>query len=146
MLDTSATRGILARIRRVLGGGFGKIADDVRGTIDGMLDDITDSLKNFNKEAGPETKFRKTSSNSLLAGLGLDAAEIKALRGRLSRVGVGGTVPTRQLGAFGVPAGGSQIAWSILLDGQPLEATVTRRQGTRKRRNPRQKRGVEAGL
>jgi hypothetical protein len=145
MLDTSATRGILARIRRVLGGGFGKIADDVRGTIDGMLDDITDKLKEFNKEQGPETKFRKTSSDRLLAGLGLDPAEIKALRQRLSQVGAGGTVPTRTLSAFGMPATGTQLQWSINLDGQPLEATVTRRQGTRARRNPRQKRGTLAG-
>jgi hypothetical protein len=145
MLDTSATRGMLARIRRVLvTGGFKKIADDVRSTIDGMLDDITDSLNDFADKGGPDTKFRKTSANRLLKGLGLDPDEIRALRGRLSQVGVGGTVPTRQLGAFGmaVPAGATApTSFNLYIDGAPVEATVTRRQRTRKRRNPVQKRG-----
>jgi hypothetical protein len=144
MLDTTATRGMLARIRRVLvTGGFKKIADDVRSTIDGMLDDITDSLNDF-ADNGPETKFRKASANRLLKGLGLDPDEIRALRGRLSQVGVGGTVPTRQLGAFGmaVPAGAAPpTSFNLYIDGAPVEATVTRRQRTRKRRNPIQKRG-----
>jgi TP901 family phage tail tape measure protein len=144
MLDTTATRNQLARIRKVLSGGFGKIAEDVRGTIDGMLEDITDSLNDFADEGGPETKFRKTSANRLLKGLGLDPDEIRALRGRLSQVGVGGTVPTRQLGAFGmaVPAGAAPpTSFNLYIDGAPVEATVTRRQRTRKRRNPIQKRG-----
>ena len=145
VLDTSATRKMIAGMRRVLvTGGFKKIADDVRSTIDGMLDDITDSLNDFADEGGPETKFRKTSANRLLKGLGLDPDEIRALRGRLSQVGVGGTVPTRQLGAFGVavPVGSAPpTAFNLYIDGAPVEATVTRRQRTRKRRNPIQKRG-----
>ena len=132
----------MARIRRVLTGEFGRVSADVRATMADMLKDIRDQLDEFG--GGPETKFRKTSANRLLKGLGLDPGEIRALRGRLSQVGVGGTVPTRQLGAFGmaVPAGGTApTSFNLYIDGHPVEATVTRRQRTRKRRNPLQKRG-----
>jgi hypothetical protein len=142
VLDTSETKSVMARIRRVLTGEFGRVSEDVRATMRDMLADIKNQLDEFG--GGPETKFRKTSANRLLKGLGLDPDEIRALRGRLSQVGVGGTVPTRQLGAFGmaVPAGSAPpTSFNLYIDGAPVEATVTRRQRTRKRRNPIQKRG-----
>jgi hypothetical protein len=144
VLDTPTMRKTLRGIGRVLSGELGKIGSEMRATIDGTLDDITDSLNDFGDENGPATKFRKTSANAILRGLGLSPDETRALRGRLSQVGVGGTVPTRQLGAFGmaVPAGATApTSFNLYIDGAPVEATVTRRQRTRKRRNPIQKRG-----
>ena len=75
----------------------------------------------------------------MLAGLGLSPEEIRALRGRLSRIGPGGTVPGKGVGAFGQVV---EVHHQTVVDGKVVESSVTKRQQTRRRRNPPQKRGV----
>ena len=106
VLDTKETKNMLARIRKVLGDPFTKVGEEVRATIARMLDDIKGQLEGFGYK---RTIARQAfDPNKILSGLGLSPEELKAVRGRLSRVGPGGTVAGRGTGAFGMvaPAGG----------------------------------------
>lgn len=144
-LDTGKTKSLLQRIRRVLSGGLGQVSREVRSKIADMLADLDRQLKDTE---GPRTKFRKTSVNKLLQGIGLDPDEIRRLRSRLSQVGQGGTVPGRGTGAFGValPAGGPiTVNTTLMVDGWQLARNTTKHQQRRRRRNPPQKRGPFAG-
>lgn len=118
--------------------------------------------------------FRQASTKALTAGLGLSTAQRKALRARLSQLGPGGTVPgqgvgaggfiidpttgrpfrTRRDGRSGGGGGGGRrqvveakvnLDLNIEIDGRHVEATVTRRQQRRHKRNPSQRRGPAAG-
>lgn len=141
VLDTAANRKIISGVRKDLSGELGKLNADVRSKIKELLDALTPD-----KQALEGTLFHKTSPNALLEGLGLSAKERRALRGRLSQVGAGGTVHGSGGGAFGV-ADRDIVVHSppIYLDGWQLTKGVTKRQQTRTRRNPPQKRGPNAG-
>jgi hypothetical protein len=142
-LDTTKERRVLSKIRKVLSGGLGAVAKDVRDTIKQMLDDIDQQLKDHS--TGPLTKFEKASTAQLVAGLGLDPATQKALRARLAQLGPGGTIPSRGVGAFGTSINLQQpdviARFEINLDGRKVESSVTRHQQRRRRRNPQQQRG-----
>jgi TP901 family phage tail tape measure protein len=143
-LDTDKTTSLMKRIKKVLGGGFGEVTKDVRAKVAAMFDDIRAQLKNFEgyKRTIPRQAF---DPNKLLAGLGLSPEELKAVRGRIARIGPDGRMPGRGTGAFGMvqPVGGGsfQADFNLYIDGQQVETTVTRRNNARKRRNPPQKRG-----
>jgi len=113
-LDTAATRQKLARIARVLSGQFGAVGREVREAILSMFNEISSALDegtdSVNK--GPRTRFRVANTSNVLAGLGLSEDQEKALRSRLSRIGVGGTTSQTSStgGAFGVDVhGGGNI-------------------------------------
>jgi hypothetical protein len=147
-LDTKHEQSVLSKIRRVLSGGLGAVAKDVRATVKQMLDDLNRQLEQ--NATGPLTKFQKANTAKLVAGLGLDPATERALRARLSQLGAGGTVPAKGIGAFGVVVPASQqgdivVEHTTVLDGRPIERSVTRHQQKRKRRNPSQVRGPHAG-
>ena len=109
-----------------------------------MLANLNRQLKD--SDTGPATKFHKQTANRILEGLGLSVEEQRALRARLSQVGVGGTVHGTGTGAFGLSAAGSQIVihHTTELDGRVVERSTTKHQQRRKRRNPTQKRGPQA--
>lgn len=104
-LDTNKTRVQLRRIAKVLSGQFGAVGKEVRAAIDQMFDDIAAGL---GKRKGPLTKFRVADADDILGGVGLSPEEIRRLRGRLAKVGVGGTVSAGGAGAFGRPVEGTQ--------------------------------------
>jgi TP901 family phage tail tape measure protein len=157
-LDTGKTKGVLANIRKLLSGGLGALSADVRAKIAEILSGVDQKLSEGAK--GAQTKFRKQSVNTLLAGLGLTAEQIREIRARLSGVGANLTGPGSrrgQVGAFGfaVPAtaqvgaggGGGDIVihHTSHLDGRVVERSTTRHQQRRRRRNPPQKRGPLGG-
>jgi hypothetical protein len=107
-LDTNKTRAQLRRIAKVLSGQFGAVGKEVRAAIDQMFDDIAAGLDQGGKRKGPLTKFRVADANDILGGLGLSPDEVRRLSGRLSKVGVGGTVSAGGTGAFGRPVEGTQ--------------------------------------
>lgn len=119
--------------------------------------------------------FKQASTKALTAGLDLTAQQRKALRERLAGLGPGGTVSGTGVGAAGFAidpntgrpimldhrarrqqgrVGGvgerpirvdNQIDLTVNIDGHHVEATVTKRQQKRNRRNPPQRRGPNAG-
>lgn len=104
ILDTSKTTSLLSHIRKVLSGGLGAVGRDVRDKIKGILDDISNQIKNAG--GGDLTKFQHVTRNRLLAGLGLDTETLKLIKQRLASVGAGGTVPGGHSLAF---AGGGVV-------------------------------------
>lgn len=120
--------------------------------------------------------FKQANTRALTKGLGLTDAQRAVLRARFSQLGPGQTTPGIGTGAAGFaidpetgrPIGrqarqgsgraaiggrvggrGEQnpvIDLNVYIDGKQVEATVTRRQQKRRRRNPSQRRGPNAGM
>jgi hypothetical protein len=116
--------------------------------------DAYNQLAQVNQQLGSHAAssgaaFKQASTKALTAGLGLDAAQRKALRERLSQLGPGGTVPQSGTGAFGFVIGSDDrpivIHHETKLDGKVIERSTTRHQQRRRRRNPSQRRGPNAG-
>lgn len=157
ILDTPKTRRELRRIVDYLKDHLRTAGREVRQAILGMLNDISSALDSGDKPKGPLTKFAKTGIGKLIEGLGLTPEQVRELRARMSAVGPGLSVPARGTGAFGmrVPAGAQvgpargpreeDFVFHIYIDGQPVEATVTRRQQKKQGRTGRSRRGVRPG-
>ncbi len=145
------------------------------------LTDAYNQLAAINSQLGQSASsalglFKQASTKALTAGLGLTAAQRKALRQRLAGLGPGQTVSGTGVGAGGFaidPNTGRPIALdrrnrrpgqqdggprrpqvvkvqnvidlNVEIDGHHVEATVTKRQQKRRRQNPRQRRGPNAG-
>lgn len=145
-LNTPKLQAELARFRKVLSEGL--VPKDVRAKIKDMMDAIADELKGHGAAID---KFAKTNQSALLKGLGLDPAQIKALKARLSQVGVDGRVPApvpqTATGGSSSGAGGMTFVQhtTIKLDNDVLGRAVTRHQQTTKSRNPDQRRGLFPG-
>lgn len=143
-LDTAKTQATFARIGKVLAAGVGHVSQAVRAQIAQMIDGIRQQLK----DSGPSfDKFAKTNQSSLLKGLGLDPAQLKALRARLSQVGTNGLVPRGSAGALAGIGGGAtiQVHSTVKLNDQVLGTAVTKHQQRTKSRNPDQRRGLFPG-
>jgi hypothetical protein len=92
------------------------------------------------------TKFRHVNSNAVLAGLGLSPEQLRVLRGRLSQIGAGGTVPgSRSLAFSGAGAGTIVLHNNTYLDGKPITRTVTKLQAKDSKRRTASRRGTYAG-
>jgi hypothetical protein len=148
-LDTKKTASLLSRIRKVLSGGLGAVADDVRSAIKQMLDDLDRQLKDH---AGTLTRGRALSTNAVLSGLGLDRDTLKILEARLAGVGAGGRVlgraGTGAPSAFGFALSGAQpivIHNVTTLDGDVVSRSVTRHLQKSGRRTATQTTGPHAG-
>ncbi len=149
------------------------------------LTDAYNQLTAINQQLGSSASsalglFKQASTKALTEGLGLTAAQRKALRQRLAGLGPGQTVSGTGVGAGGFaidPNTGRPIALdgrhrrrrdgdggggggprrpqvvkvhnvidlNVEIDGHHVEATVTKRQQKRRRQNPRQRRGPNAG-
>lgn len=142
-LDNKKTKGILGRIKFVLSGQMGAVSREVRSTVHDMLSDINRQLDGQQRH---RTKFKQTTINQTLAGLGLDPAQVRALRGRLSNIGTGGQVANRTggVGAFGMVLAPAEHTTVVVVDGKVVETAVTKRQQRRRRRSSTQKRGPQA--
>lgn len=116
-LDEGQIKRSVQRISVVFTQQFKTASREVRQAILAMFNDIASALdEGTGKVSGPRTKFRVVNTSNVLAGLGLSEAETKALRSRLSRIGVGGTTSetSRTGGAFGTNVGGGG---SIIISG-----------------------------
>lgn len=118
-LDTTKTRSLMATIRKILAGGMGAVSEDVRAKVKEMLDDINQQLKDANRQ---RTRFRVADTSAMLAGLGLDPEQIRALRGRIAQIGRGGTVPTRGTSAFGIGFASGGGGGNIVISGLTVKA------------------------
>jgi len=150
----------LRKITQVIKGNLRTMGREVRQAILGMLNDISSALKSQDK-TGPLTKFAKTGIGNLIKGLGLTTEQERALFARMSQVGPGGSIPATGTSAFGMAIPGSRtttgrtgrggipeqhdFTFRIYIDGQEVEATVTRRQQRKQGRNARSRRGVRPG-
>jgi hypothetical protein len=139
-LDTSETKGVLGRIRRVLAGGLGALSDEVRRKVKEMLDDIDRQLKD---RKGPRTPYGALNPDRILAGLGLSPAQLKAAKQRLGIVGPRGTVPTGGAAAFGVVLQPAPV--TITLDGEAVGRAQIRYAQRQARGRATQTRGPQAG-
>lgn len=131
-LDTSKTQSVLGNISKVLSGSLGVVGQKVRAQIKQILDGIDNQLKNH---AGNQTRFRHTSTEALLAGLGLSPDTIRLLRQRLSQIGAGGTVPGQRSPAFALAGATTlQADLTVNLDGAKLAKNTTTHQVKQGRR------------
>jgi hypothetical protein len=93
--------------------------------------------------------FKQASTRALTKGLGLTPAQRRALRARLSQLGPGGTIPGSGIGAAGFIIGTDGrplvVHTHINIDGKRVADNTTRHQQRHRRRNPRQRRGHNAG-
>jgi hypothetical protein len=93
--------------------------------------------------------FKQASTKALTKGLGLTPAQRRALRARLSQLGPGGTIPGSGIGAAGFIIGTDGrplvVHTHINIDGKRVADNTTRHQQRHRRRNPRQRRGPNAG-
>jgi hypothetical protein len=147
VMDTPKTRAQLRRISRVLSGEFGKVGRDVRAAILDMFRTISDGLKEGQQDV-TVTRFQKRGVEQILAGLGLSAQEIKALRQRLAQQGFGGVVPGRGTAAFGmnVGGGGNVIVHGPLIIQNPRDVDqVVREVQRRGARSAGSRRGTRPG-
>lgn len=108
-LDTKANRSMFAAIRRVLSGQLGKVSAEVRAFIDGLLDDIDDSLDDRSKNLGQ--KWRKINADAFLRSLGLNLTpeQYRKLRAGLLGLGPNLTVPPRHTPAFAAATGAGGV-------------------------------------
>lgn len=143
---TRTEKSVLRRIKEVAQAALKSGKLGLQGQLDAWqtIKDVNDQLKDAATTA--TTAFKKTSTAALVRGLGLTPDQIRAMRARLSQVGVNGTVPRAGFtGAFGVavPVGPAvtTIHTTVTLDGNKVGESVTRHQQRRTRRNPAQKRG-----
>lgn len=138
-LNTPKLQSELARFRKVLSEGL--VPKDVRAKIKEMMDQISDELKGH---VPVIDKFARTNQSALLKGLGLDPAQLRAVKARLSQVGVDGRVPQGSPSALGSGAT-TVVHTTVKLDNDVLGRAVTRHQQTRRARNPTQVRGLFPG-
>jgi TP901 family phage tail tape measure protein len=152
-LDTNKTRQKFKDIAAVLAQGPKEVGREIRLAILAMFNEIAGALKE-GTETGPLTKFQKTGSEKLLAGLGLSEEEIKALRQRLAQVGPGGTVPGQGIAAFGFnvqPTSGTTGGGTIIVNGNIIVqdprdvATFIREIQKKGKRSAGSRRGVRPG-
>lgn len=117
--------------------------------------DAYNQLASVNQQLGQTAQtalglFKQASTRALTAGLGLTAAQRKALRARLSQLGPGGTLPGQGTGAFGVVIGDNgraiHVHTTVNLDGKKIAQNTTRHQQRRRGRNSTQRRGPNAGV
>lgn len=111
-----------------------------------QLRDINDQI---NQGVEASLNFVQASTKKLTEGLGLTADQRRRLRGRLSQLGPGGTVPGGGVGAAGFiinPDTGRPIHvhTHVNLDGRRVADNTTKHQHRRRRRNPTQRRGPNA--
>jgi len=132
-LNTPKLQSELKRFRKVLSEGL--VPRDVRSKIKDMMDGIAEELKGH---VGSIDKFARTNQKALLQGLGLDGPQLKALKARLSQVGVNGLVPQGSASAL---AGTTVVHTAVHLDGDIVGRSVTKHQQRTKSRNPDQRRG-----
>lgn len=156
ILDTPKTRQQLDRIVAVLRNKTKAVGRDVRQAILDMLNDISGALEGGSGgQAGPMTKFAKRGVEGLVKGLGLTEEQVKEIRQRFSQFNrfdtsaprrpPGRTTSTSD-GPSGRPPGrDANVQVFVYIDGQKVEATVTRRQQKRNGRNAPQRRGVRPG-
>jgi hypothetical protein len=88
-VDSKAMRSRLSQLRTVINTEFGKLTRDTKTKVGEFLDALAGK-----GQAGDQARFARTSTARLLGGLGLDPAQTRALRARLTQVGPGGTVAT----------------------------------------------------
>lgn len=142
---TSKIEGQLDRIGKVLKGKFGKVTEDTRRVVKGLVDGIRDELNKGGDTLakGPLTKTSSLNANRILAGLGLDPDAERALRARLSTINTAGRgLPgsgTSPSGFFGGRA--IQVTVVSTLDGEVVSRNTTKHQQKTARRNPKNKRG-----
>lgn len=154
ILDTPKTRRDLARIVNVLRQTTKGVGRDVRRAILDMLNDISSALEGGSSaQKGPMTKFAKRGIEGLVRGLGLTAEQVKEIRQRFSQfsrfdVGspAGRTTQPRGSGVRPVGESGRDVTVNVYIDGQKVEATVTRRQQKKRGRNAPSRRGVRPGV
>ncbi len=94
------------------------------------------ALKGEASGKGPLTATTSLNANQILAGLGLDRNEERALRARLSHFNSSGVALA---GARGVS--GQDVNFNISIDGRQVEHSVTKNQQKRSRANPPRRRG-----
>jgi hypothetical protein len=161
-LDTSQTQAQLQRIIKVLKTNFKTAGRDVREAILDMLNEISGALSGKGKAgaiAGVQTGFVKRGIGKLLEGLGLSPEQVKELEQRFAQQGPGGTVPGKGTSAFGFavqpktastvrPEGesGREQVFHIYIDGEEVEARVTRRQQKKRGRAAASRRGTRPGI
>jgi len=156
VLDTPKTNRILDTIVARLRNKTKAVGRDVRRAILDMLNDISSALEgDGGGQAGPMTKFAKRGVEGLVKGLGLTEDQVKEIRQRFSQfnrfdTSGGRRPPGRTTSTSDGPSGrppqrdaGVQVF--VYIDGQKVEATVTRRQQKRNGRNAPQRRGVRPG-
>lgn len=158
VLDTPRTNRQLDAIVRVLTDKTKAVGREVRRAILDMLNDIAGAFDEGGDSGGPLTTFAKRGVNKLIEGLGLSPEQTKEIRQRFSQFGrldLGGggggsrppgrTVTPRTEGAPRTGAGERDVTVNVYIDGQKVEATVTRRQQKKRGRNAPQRRGVNPG-
>lgn len=128
LLDTSANRNQLAKIRKALNQNWDALTRDTKLKIKELLDALDGGT-----DAGKvQSKFRHMSPNKLAAQLGLQGDRRAAAI--LSQVGFGGSVPQRGLafaGAGGVNFNGPTTIHVAADDTGKLEAQLTKRAQSR---------------
>lgn len=137
-LDTKKTRSLMSHLREVLSGGLGAVGRVVRDKVEQILKGLEDQLKSHQ---GDVTKFSHISTAKLLSGLGLDPAQIRALRPRLAALGPGGVVPHRQH-AFALAGGGTVIHIENLHSAAPDYRALENELQRRARSRPQIRRGA----
>ena len=146
---------MLNQIVAVLRNKTKEVGRDVRQAILDMLNDISSALEgDGGGQAGPMTKFAKRGVEGLVKGLGLTEDQVKEIRQRFSQFNRFDTSAPRRPGgrtATTVRPNDStdrrdrDVTVNVYIDGQKVEATVTRRQQKRNGRNAPQRRGVRPG-
>lgn len=158
VLDTPKTNRILNQIVAVLTNKTKAVGREVRQAILDMLNDISGAFDEGSGSGGPLTKFAKRGVGKLIDGLGLSPEQTKEIRQRFSQFGRLDLAPGRGVpppgrttkppplpGDRGGPSEPGRVTVNVYIDGQKVEATVTRRQQKKRGRNAPQRRGVNPG-
>ncbi|TMQ03784.1 MAG: hypothetical protein E6J91_45785 [Deltaproteobacteria bacterium] len=132
ILDTPKEMRLLGRVADLIAGRFGKLGPEVRQKIHDMLAAINQEL---GKGTGELSKWAHTSSQKILAGLGLSPQQRRELNQRLATIGPGMTVPPHHTAAF-AGAGGTLITGNTMhfhgvQDVKGLEQQLTKRHTAR---------------
>lgn len=124
-LDTSKTQSLLARVRRVLSGGLGKVGEDVRKKIQEILGGLNSQLDQTTQKN--LTKWRHLSTQAFLAGIpDLTPAQKRQLEARLATLGPGGVVPGASTPAFALAGGRvTDRGGNVYMDGEKV-GTITK--------------------
>jgi hypothetical protein len=141
-LDTSKTQSVFSQIRKVLSGNLGVVGRDVRLQIKQILSDLDQQLHNHSRSL---TKFSHVNSQAIINAVGGDLTpeQRRRLRGIVSTIGAGGTVPGGRSLAFS--AGTTVVHTNVNLDGERIAHTVTRHQRKSQTRRSDSRRGPYAG-
>lgn len=121
-LDTTKTKSLLARIRKVLSGGLGAVGSDVRQKIQEILGDLNRQLDQTTQTN--LTKWKHLSTAAFLAGIpDLTAAQKRLLADKLATVSPQGTVPAKQTAAYALAGGTTTVvvpAGDVYMDGEKV--------------------------